>query len=71
MKWTKPQYVKILLQAISQYHEANSDDRDEVVHDVRRDIKNIARENDFTAPTGLTEVNANISVHVSIRLLII
>jgi hypothetical protein len=56
MKWTKPQYVQILLTAFPRYQAAKTDDRENVVREARREIKDAAKDNDFTAPSGLTEV---------------
>jgi hypothetical protein len=57
MKWAKPQYVQILLAAFPQYQAAKADNRENVVREARRAIKVAAKDNDFTAPSGLTEVS--------------
>jgi hypothetical protein len=56
MKWTIPEYAEILLEAYAQYQEAVGDDRDDVVQEVWKEIKQVAKNNRIDAPPGLTNV---------------
>lgn len=62
MKWTRPEYNQILLLAFPRYQAAKDDARDNIVQETRREIKDTAKENDFAAPTGLTEVSLKMIV---------
>ena len=57
MKWTLPEYVKILTDAYPRYRDANADDQEDIVAEVRRDIKEARKDNYIGAPPGLTKVN--------------
>jgi hypothetical protein len=56
MKWTTPEYVELLSEAYPRYQEADPDDREDIVRDVRGAIKRAARAKDIQLAPGLTKV---------------
>jgi hypothetical protein len=70
MKWATPAFIAILQELYPQYRETKGTERDEVIKEARRQIKELATISGEAVPSQLTEVISSNCTFVRTEFLI-